>query len=71
MDDLIKRIRIITEKAASREEILPFLNVYVKNTHLSLLNLLLEDFQSISLKKEIRDIFNNVLSTCFQYQKMD
>lgn len=41
MDDLIKRIRTITEKAASREEILLFLNVYVKNTHLSLLNLLL------------------------------
>lgn len=41
MDDLIRRVKSVAEKAASREEILPFLSVCVMNTHLSLLNLLL------------------------------
>lgn len=41
MDDLIRRVKSVAEKAASREEILPFLSVCVMNMHLSLLNLLL------------------------------
>lgn len=41
MDDLIKRVKDTAQKAASREEILPFLRVCVMNIHLSLLNMLL------------------------------
>lgn len=41
METLINRARAMAERAASREEILPFLRVCVRNSHLSLLDQLL------------------------------
>ena len=51
MDDLIRRVKSVAEKAASREEILPFLSVCVMNMHLSLLNLLFISFFVIKSSK--------------------
>ena len=41
MEEMVNRAKAMAERVASREEILPFLRVCVRNSHLSLLNQLL------------------------------